>query len=72
MGSHAMWALEAEARRRAAAASGDPRGAAAVPTPAIVGGYGSTPGFDYRRHLETVIGQGSLPLPLLRRSLFGG
>jgi uncharacterized protein (DUF885 family) len=71
MGSHAMWALELDARRRAAEASGDPRGAGAVPAPAIVGGIGPTPGFDYRTHLERVMGQGSLPLPLLRRVLFG-
>ncbi|HEX8024860.1 MAG TPA: DUF885 family protein, partial [Candidatus Limnocylindrales bacterium] len=70
IGSHLMWGLEDEARRRAAAASGDPRGASAVPAPRIVGGYGETPGFDQRRHLEGVIGQGSLPLPLLRRVLF--
>jgi uncharacterized protein (DUF885 family) len=72
IGSMAMWEVEAEARRRAAVASGDPRGAAAVPTPAIVGGYPETPGFDYRAHLESVLGRGELPLPLLRRALFGG
>jgi uncharacterized protein (DUF885 family) len=71
MGSHAMWQLELEARRRAAEASGHPRGADAVPVPGIVGGFGPTPGFDYRRHLEGVIDQGSLPLPLLRQALFG-
>jgi uncharacterized protein (DUF885 family) len=27
--------------------------------------------FDYRTHLESVIGKGSLPVPLLRRALFG-
>jgi uncharacterized protein (DUF885 family) len=69
VGSTVMWELEAEARARAAVASGDPRGAAAVPAPAIIGGYGPTPGFDYRRHLESVVGGGELPLPLLRRSL---
>jgi len=71
MGSRAMWELEADARRRAAEASDDPRVASAIPTPPIVGGYGPTPGFDHRRHLEAVIGQGSLPVPLLRRVLFG-
>ena len=71
MGSMGMWAIEDEARRAAAAASGDPRGASAVPRPAIVGGYGSTPGFDERAHLEAVIGTGELPLPLLRRALLG-
>jgi uncharacterized protein (DUF885 family) len=70
IGSRRMWDMEAEARRRAALGSGDPRGVGAVPSPRIVGGYGDTPGFDYRRHLEAVIGQGGLPLPLLQRVLF--
>ena len=39
---------------RLAAASGDPRGADAVPEPRVVGGFGETPGFDYRAHLEDV------------------
>ncbi len=70
IGSRRMWDLEAEARRRAAEAVGaDP---SVVPSPRIVGGYGPTPGFDYRTHLEAAIGQGGLPLPLLRRALFGG
>jgi uncharacterized protein (DUF885 family) len=72
IGSRVMWDFEAEARRRGAVASGDPRGEAAVPAPRIVGGYGETPGFDYRRHLESVLSGGELPLPLLRRALFGG
>jgi uncharacterized protein (DUF885 family) len=70
IGSMGMWALELEARRRAAAASDDPRGAAAVEPPAIVGGFGKTPGFDGRAHLEAVIGRGELPLPLLGRAVF--
>jgi len=72
IGSRVMWNLEHEARRRAAIASGDPRGEAAVPAPRIVGGYGPTPGFEYRSHLESVLSGGELPLPLLRRALFGG
>lgn len=71
IGSMGMWDLEDAARRRAAAASGDPRGEAAVPRPVIVGGYGPTPGFDERGHLEAVIRRGELPLPLLRRVLLG-
>jgi uncharacterized protein (DUF885 family) len=70
IGSMGMWALEVEARRRAAAASGDPRGPAAVTSAAIIGGFGETPGFDYRAHLEAVMGGGDLPLPLLRRAMF--
>ena len=43
-GSMEMWDIELEVRRRAAVASGDPRGAAAVPEPRVVGGFGETPG----------------------------
>ena len=39
-GSIEMWEIEREARRRAAVASGDPRGASAVPAPRVVGGLG--------------------------------
>ncbi len=71
VGSVAMWDLEAERRRRLAAASGDPRGAAAVPEPRIVGGLGETPGFDYREHLAAVLAHGTPPIPALRRILLG-
>ena len=71
VGSLEFWDLEREVRRRAAAAAGDPRGEAAVPEPRVVGGYGDTPGFVYRRHLEACISHGSPSLPLLRRILFG-
>lgn len=73
VGSLGFWEIEHEARRRAAvrAAGADPAAADAVPTPVIVGGYGETPGFDRRAHLEAVIGGGQLPLPLLRRSILG-
>jgi hypothetical protein len=66
-----MWDIELEARRRAAVASGDPRGAAAVPEPRVVGDLGETPGFVYREHLERVIGHGEPPTSLLKRLLFG-
>jgi len=52
-------------------ASGDPRGADAVPEPRVVGDFGETPGFVYRQHLESVIGQGAPPTSLLRRILLG-
>ena len=71
VGSLEFWELEREVRRRVAAASGDPRGEAAVPEPRVVGGYGETPGFVHRRHLEACISHGSPPLPLLRRILSG-
>jgi uncharacterized protein (DUF885 family) len=70
-GSLEMWAIEDEVRRRAAVASGDPRGADAVPTPRVVGDYGDTPGFTYRPHLESVLAHGSPPTSLLRRILLG-
>ena len=69
-GSMEMWDIELEARRRAAAAQGkdpdtiQPRG--------LPGGFGATPGFVYRQHLEAVIGHGSPPTGLLRRILFAG
>ncbi len=69
-GSLEMWEIEREARGRAAIASGDPRGAAAIPEPRVVGGFGETPGFVYRTHLESVIGHGAPPTSLLRRILF--
>jgi hypothetical protein len=34
-----------------------------------VGGFGETPGFVYREHLEDVISHGSPPVSLLRRLL---
>jgi len=70
-GSREMWEIELEARRRAAVASGDARGPGAVPEPRVVGGFGETPGFVYRTHLEAVIRHGAPPIPLLRRILFG-
>jgi uncharacterized protein (DUF885 family) len=69
VGSMAMWDLERERRRRLAAASGDPRGADAVPEPRVVGGFGETPGFVYRDHLESVLAHGTPPIPLLQRLL---
>ena len=43
------------------------RGADAVPEPRVVGGYGETPGFSYRPHLENLIAHGAPPTSLLRR-----
>ena len=64
VGSLAFWDLEDVVRRRAAvAAASSPE---TVPAPRVVGGYGATPGFDYRRHLETCLDHGSPPMPILR------
>jgi hypothetical protein len=70
-GSMEMWDIDREVRRRAAVAAGDPRGADAVPEPRVVGGFGATPGFVYRPHLESVLAHGSPPTSLLRRILLG-
>jgi uncharacterized protein (DUF885 family) len=67
-GSMEMWAIELEARRRAARAVGaDPD---AIQPRQLPGGFGETPGFRYRDHLEAVIGHGDPSTPLLRRILF--
>jgi uncharacterized protein (DUF885 family) len=71
VGSLAFWELEHEARRRAAAATGDARGADAIAVPRVVGGYGETPGFRYREHLERLLVHGAPPMPLLRRLTLG-
>jgi len=71
VGSVEMWDLERERRWRLAAVSGDPRGADAVPEPRVVGGFGETPGFIYRDHLEAVLSHGEPPIPFLRRLVLG-
>jgi uncharacterized protein (DUF885 family) len=71
VGSMEMWDLERERRVRAALDSGDPRGVAAVPVSRVVGGFGDTPGFSYKEHLESVIAYGSPPIPFIRRILLG-
>ena len=63
-GSMEMWAIELEARRRAA---GDPSLQAPRDLP---GGFGATPGFRYRTHLEAVLSHGAPPTSILRRALF--
>jgi hypothetical protein len=41
------------------------------PEPRVVGDFGETPGFVYRQHLESVIGQGAPLTSLLRQILLG-
>lgn len=71
VGSTEFWDIERERRRRLAEASGDPRSTAAVGEPRVVGGFGDTPGFRYRDHLEALISHGEPSTPLLRRLVLG-
>jgi uncharacterized protein (DUF885 family) len=59
-GSMEMWSIELEARRRAA---GDPT----LRPRSLPGGFGPTPGFRYRDHLESVMAHGAPPTALLKR-----
>jgi uncharacterized protein (DUF885 family) len=69
VGSVEFWDLELAARRRAAAAAGSRPDE--VPEPELVGGFGATPGFDRRAHLEACLSHGSPPMRLLRRLVLG-
>jgi len=71
VGQAEFWAIELEARLRAASAPSTAGGGAYRPKPRVVGGYGETPGFAYRPHLESLLLHGPLPLPLLRRLILG-
>jgi uncharacterized protein (DUF885 family) len=59
-GSMEMWAIELDARRRAA-------GDASLQARSLPGGFGPTPGFRYRAHLESVMAHGAPPTALLKR-----
>jgi hypothetical protein len=62
-----MWDMELEARRRAATLGGVSE--MAVPRQRVVGGLGHTPGFNTRRHLESVISHGTPPIKYVRKIL---
>ena len=68
-GSMEFWDIELEVRRRGAVAAGGSEDA--VPEPRVVGGFGDTPGFTYRPHLENLISHGAPPTSLLRRIVLG-
>ena len=70
LGSIEMWDIDVAARRKAATDAGADEDA--VPPQRIAGGIGTTPGFDYRTHLESVISHGSPPIKWVGRILFGG
>ncbi|HLY15339.1 MAG TPA: DUF885 domain-containing protein [Candidatus Limnocylindrales bacterium] len=61
VGSMALWELERDVRRKLAGE----RAAEVVERP-IPGGFGPTPGFSQRRHLEATMGHGTLAPSLLR------
>ncbi len=61
VGSMALWELERDVRRRLA---GDAAGSV-IERP-IPGGFGQTPGFDRRRHLEATMSHGTLAPAFLR------
>jgi len=61
VGSMALWELERDVRRKLAGER-----AGEVVERAIPGGFGSTPGFSQRRHLEATMGHGTLAPSLLR------
>ena len=61
-GSMELWAIELDARRRAA-------GDATLRARDLPGGFGDTAGFSYREHLERVLDHGCPPTALLKRML---
>jgi uncharacterized protein (DUF885 family) len=69
VGSLQMWDLEVAARRRAAVAAG--ADIDVVPAQRIVGGLGTSPGFDRRSHMEAVISHGTPPISWCRYLLLG-
>jgi uncharacterized protein (DUF885 family) len=66
VGSMALWELERDVRRKLA---GDQAGTV-VERP-VPGGFGPTPGFSQRRHLEAAMSHGTLAPSLLRDLVLG-
>ncbi len=66
VGSMALWALERDVRRKLAGER-----AATVVERAIPGGFGPTPGFNQRRHLEATLSHGTLAPSLLHDLVLG-
>ncbi|MGH2464516.1 MAG: DUF885 domain-containing protein [Candidatus Limnocylindrales bacterium] len=67
VGSMTLWELERDVRRKLAGAQAE----AVVERP-IPGGFGPTPNFDQRRHLEAVMSHGTLAPSLLRGLVLDG
>ena len=70
LGSIEMWDMEVAARQRQAVAAG--KGAELVPAQKIAGGFGASPDFDYRAHLELVISHGNPPIKWVSQILSEG
>ena len=62
IGSNEFWDIERGVRGRLAGAP--------VPERALPGGFGSTPGFEYRPFLEGILSHGTPPTSLLKRIVF--
>jgi uncharacterized protein (DUF885 family) len=71
VGSNEFWDIEREVRRRAALAAGGEDAAAGVVARDLPGGFGPTPGFEYRPFLEELLSHGSPPTSLLERIVLG-
>jgi len=71
VGSNEFWDIEREVRRRAALAAGGEDAAAGVIARDLPGGFGVTPGFEYRPFLEEILSHGSPPTSLLERIVLG-
>jgi hypothetical protein len=66
VGSLAFWDLELDVRRRRASEANKRSAPFEIGEPRVVGGFGHTPGFVYRQHLEACLSHGAPPMPLLR------
>jgi Bacterial protein of unknown function (DUF885) len=62
IGSNEFWELEREVRGRLAGAP--------IPERPLPGGFGPTPGFEYRPYLEGILSHGTPPTSLLKRIVF--
>jgi uncharacterized protein (DUF885 family) len=64
VGSMEFWDIERAIRSRSAGT--------AIPERPLPGGFGTTPGFEYRPFLERVLSHGTPPTSLLKRIVLGG
>jgi uncharacterized protein (DUF885 family) len=71
VGSGQFWDIEREVRRRRAREAAGEAAAAEVAERPLPGGFGSTPGFEYRPFLEGILSHGTPPTSLLKRIVLG-